>query len=706
MTTSPGWRPEPDALARAAADPARRLGRFIVLDRIGRGGMGEVHRGWDPSLDRAVAIKTLGGAGAPPGSDSERALARFEREATAAARLRHPGIVAVHEVGRHAGRPFIVMDLVEGDSLEALLRSGPVPRDRMVILAREIALAVDHAHGQGILHRDVKPENILVDRDGRARLADFGLARATGDAERLTLSGQVVGTPGYLAPEQVEGRRADRQGPATDVWGVGATLYRALVGRPPFDGGDVASVLARVVFAEPEAPRAADPSIHPDLETIVLRCLEKEPERRYASAAALAEDLRRFADGEVIEARPIGRLGRAARWSRRRRALTAALGVAAALVLGTSGWGVATVARAAGRARSSLADEARAAALEARTRFEDARREPPPPAAARRSVRERTDALLALGLDALEASGRRLTLAPDDRDARRERLEVALVVAEVARDGESWGIGAGAVEVAASLELDAARVSRARDAVETARRRAQEERERRVAVLLASARLGEAFARPNGFDDALFAIVAEGRHGRVVDQLARALDEVTTVLGDAFVATYLEAAEATPEERRAGAGPSEGLAAALARRRGGGADGPIDPADAALLERAAQRLERRAARAVAIDERAAIGVAARRIVAAAQHERAGPAALDTARLCCEALGFLGERAARERAVDAVVDYLDVERDERRAAPAVAAAVSLGGRRAEAAVSRALDRFGRDGPVGRASGARD
>jgi tetratricopeptide (TPR) repeat protein len=292
--------------------------------------MGVVHRAFDMALRRPVALKMLLNAnGAGYG-----AVERFRREATAAASLRHPGIVQVHEIGEHEGSPFIVLELVEGESFEALLERSPLSPRRVAEIVRGIALALAHAHAQGVIHRDVKPGNVLIDREGAPRLMDFGLARNALISEKLTRAGQMIGTPAYMAPEQVVGD-GTKQGPQTDVYGLGAVLYRALAGRPPFEASTLDALACRIVAEDALPLRKLDARVHADLETIALRCLEKEPARRYSSAAAVAEDLRRFLDGEPIRARPIGGIERALRIARKNRlavALALALVVVAAAV--------------------------------------------------------------------------------------------------------------------------------------------------------------------------------------------------------------------------------------------------------------------------------------------------------------------------------------------------------------------------------------
>jgi hypothetical protein len=304
------------------------IGDYDLLEPIGRGGMGVVYRARQRSLGRFVAVKLLA-AGAFASEDARR---RFQAEAAAAARLRHPNIVTVHETGEHGGQPFFSMELVEGGTLADRTRDGPLTAPEAAGLLQPVAEAVQFAHQQGVLHRDLKPSNILLDTAGSPRVSDFGLARQLEAAERFTLTGDVLGSPAYLAPEQARGER-EREGAASDVYSLGAILYQLLCGRPPFLGDSPQSVLRQVAETEPIAPHRLNPGVPPDLETICLKCLEKEPSRRYASAQALANDLARFLRREPVAARPVGTAGRAWRWSQRHPA-RAGLVIALALLLG------------------------------------------------------------------------------------------------------------------------------------------------------------------------------------------------------------------------------------------------------------------------------------------------------------------------------------------------------------------------------------
>ncbi|MBI3724589.1 tetratricopeptide repeat protein [bacterium] len=305
-----------------------RIGRYDVLGELGRGGMGVVYRAADPALRRLVAIKLL----LDPSRAGPAEIARFGREAEACARLRHPGIVSVFETGAHEGRPYLVMELVSGESLEALLGRGPLPPRKIAEIVRGVALALEHAHSQGVVHRDVKPENVIVDAQGAPHLMDFGLARDENASARLTATGAVLGTPAYMAPEQASGEPGE-QGPHTDVYALGGVLYRALAGRPPFQAPSPQALLYQVMFKEPVPPRKIEPGVPPDLETIALRCLSKEKERRLSSAREVADELGRYLDGVPILARPIGALERARVWLRRNRKLVRVL-LALALISG------------------------------------------------------------------------------------------------------------------------------------------------------------------------------------------------------------------------------------------------------------------------------------------------------------------------------------------------------------------------------------
>lgn len=315
----------------ALAEPGsggRVFGDYELQQEIARGGMGVVYRARQRSLNRTVAVKML----LFPGFAGPEAVARFRLEAEAAARLQHPHIVAIHDVGEEAGQPYIAMEHVEGTNLEELAREQAIAPKRAAGYLCRIADAVHHAHQRGVLHRDLKPSNVLIDASDEPRITDFGLAKVLTSDSRLTMTGQVLGSPGYIPPEQADGK--DREvGVQADVYALGAVLYYLLTRRPPFEGGSLTETLERVRHSEPIAPRQLAPGMPRDLETICLKCLRKAPERRYGSARELAEDLGRFQAGEPILARPITAPGRLWRWCRRRPALASVGAVALVLLL-------------------------------------------------------------------------------------------------------------------------------------------------------------------------------------------------------------------------------------------------------------------------------------------------------------------------------------------------------------------------------------
>src|SRR5262249_46883161 len=305
---------------------------YELLGEVGRGGMGVVYKARDRRLNRTVALKLV----AVGALTSPERVARFRQEAELAARLSHPNIVQVFEAGEAAGHGYLAMEFVDGPSLAQAVAGAPQPPGKSAALVETLAAAAHAAHLRGIVHRDLKPANVLLsfsrDPEGSAgapalpsgsrlnelvpKIADFGLARALDAASDLTATGAVVGTPCYMAPEQAAGSGTS-QGPAADVYALGAILYELLVGQPPCRAAPRSATLAMVLRDEPLPPRRLRPAVPRELETICLKCLRKEPGRRYATAADLADDLRRFRAGEPIRARPVGVVGRVWRWCRR-----------------------------------------------------------------------------------------------------------------------------------------------------------------------------------------------------------------------------------------------------------------------------------------------------------------------------------------------------------------------------------------------------
>jgi eukaryotic-like serine/threonine-protein kinase len=304
-----------DEVASRGLPPLPMIPGYEVLGILGRGGMGIVYKARHLALKRTVALKmVLAGGHASP-----HALARFRIEAEAVARLQHPNIVQIHEVGEADGHPYCALEYIEGGSLARRLGGQPLAAREAARIVEALARAMQLAHSRNVVHRDLKPANVLLAADGTPRVTDFGLARQLDDDSGQTQAGAVVGTPSYMAPEQAAGE-AHAAGPAADVYALGAILYECLTGRPPQRGATIAETLENVRTKEPEPPRRLRPKLPRDLETICLKCLRKEPERRFASAEALAEDLRRWAAGEPIAARPVSSLERTALWVRRKPA--------------------------------------------------------------------------------------------------------------------------------------------------------------------------------------------------------------------------------------------------------------------------------------------------------------------------------------------------------------------------------------------------
>lgn len=306
------------SLAQSAIDAPRVLGDYEILETVAHGGMGVVYRARQRSLNRLVALKMLLG-GTYAGLDFKR---RFRQEAESVAQLQHPGIVPVYEIGEYQGQLYYSMELVcdrsgrPAPTLNTVLRQGPLLPQAAAKILVDVADAVHYAHGQGIIHRDLKPSNLLVGADGRPRVTDFGLARRLGDDSNLTVTGQALGTPGFLPPEQAGGV-VGAAGVHSDVYSLGAVLYCLLSGRPPFLAGSLHETIQQVLHSEPVPLRRLNSALPADLETIAARCLEKDPSRRYASAAEVSEELRRFLDRRPIQAVPAGAIQRAGKWCQR-----------------------------------------------------------------------------------------------------------------------------------------------------------------------------------------------------------------------------------------------------------------------------------------------------------------------------------------------------------------------------------------------------
>jgi hypothetical protein len=293
--------------ANLKPDSSLHLPGYEILEVVGIGGMGIVYRARHLALNRIVAIKMIRFAGQPSEADS----ARFQAEAAAIARLQHRNVVQVYEIGTHQGLPYICLEFCGGGSLRKKLAGTPLPPREAARLTLTLAKAVHAVHQKGIIHRDLKPANVLLAEDGSPKIADFGLVKTLGEMGE-TITGAILGTPSYMAPEQASGRSKD-VGPACDVYALGAILYELLVGRPPFAGASVTEVLDQVRHYDPVPPRRVRGGLDPDLDTICLTCLSKQPDNRYASANDLVEDLERFLAGAAVKARPMSLAQRVAK---------------------------------------------------------------------------------------------------------------------------------------------------------------------------------------------------------------------------------------------------------------------------------------------------------------------------------------------------------------------------------------------------------
>ena len=292
------------------------IGNYLILEEIDRGGMGIVYRALDQDLQRVVAVKMIRSGRLA----SESYVQRFKAEARAAAKLDHPGIVSVHEVGTHEGQPYFSMAFIEGQNLAGYLKENELTVEESCLLIKEIAEAIDHAHENGLVHRDLKPANILMDRKNRAKITDFGLAKSLDQDDGITGTGEILGTINFMAPEQAAAKN-DQIDRMTDVYSLGAMLYFLCTGQPPFETDNPVDTLLRILDSEPVLANKINPKVPRDVAVICMRCLEKDPQNRYQTASELVEELDRFLKGEPVEASHSSLVSRFRKWSRREPSL-------------------------------------------------------------------------------------------------------------------------------------------------------------------------------------------------------------------------------------------------------------------------------------------------------------------------------------------------------------------------------------------------
>jgi tetratricopeptide (TPR) repeat protein len=447
--------------------PRAQIAGYEILEVLGVGGMGVVYKARQPRLDRFVALKMIrGGASARPED-----LARFEFEAKAVAAIEHSNFVRIFEIGEHEGLPYFLLEYLPGGSLAKKIDGKPQPFDEAARIVEVLARAMHVAHEHKVIHRDLKPTNILFAADGTLKIADFGLVKRLEDDSGHTSSGSILGTPSYMAPEQARGD-SQRVGPAADQYALGAILYELLTGRPPFQGTSVLETLDMVRDREPVPPSQLQPKTPRDIETICLKCLEKDISRRYPDALALAEDLRKFRAGETILARPVSDAERVKRWCLRNKTVAGLIGtVALLLVVMAAGSAVAAATlfqknEALGAAKN-LADE---------KRLEAERKEKVAVAAARAANVQNRSAVEAQ-LDMINLLRYKLRFVPAIQDEREERLdkaskrlaEAAQAMTDLRRDvdwapgdeGSNWGSLAKAHQALGALHLSRNQVKEA-----------------------------------------------------------------------------------------------------------------------------------------------------------------------------------------------------------------------------------------------------
>ncbi len=623
--TEPGGR-------RAPGPAGRPFGPYLIERELARGGMGIVYLARHGSLDRRVALKTL------PAASSPLVRERFAIEARAVARLRHPHIIRIHDVGREGDRPFFAMDLIAGGSLASRLRDGALDPRRAALLAAKLARALAWAHAAGVIHRDLKPANVLLDGEGEPILSDFGLARID-DLPGPTRSGEVMGTPAFMPPEQADGAAVDAR---SDVYSLGATLYAMLTGVAPFRGETSIEIYHKLLSREPVPPSRLSEGLPRDLETICLRCLEKSPGRRYGSAAALADDLEHFLADRPIAARRPGWSERVGKWVRRNRTLARVLAGAALLVLLLAG-GAALWFE--GLARRAAEDRYRALAARPLTGLAGER--------------------VATALDVLLAAQRWAAVAGEAEEAREAVGDAALELGGLYLEEQRYDQLAWAIDQAREARPDGpgwrrldARLREALQAASRARVQAVgEERERaRAGALLDDEALERAVDR-----------LVRLSHPETVALLCTALDSITVGLRRVEVGALRAAQQVLAE--RDGRPPIAGLDTALVALEAGGYRGLSATGLARVMEgwERVEHAERvRAGAMYSFDPRSYPDIIDGLVAAAPR--------LAEIPLLCRTLARLGDRAA----VASLGAYLDSDWQLARGLEAIRALARLDG----------------------------
>jgi len=636
--THPGSRPQgpspesetrPRAAPRPSAQPTS-LGRYEIAEEIARGGMGVVYRAHDPQLGRDVAVKLLL-------DDSPTRRKRFQVEARAISRLEHPNVIPIHEVGESPdGQPYLVMKLLSGGTLEDRLEAdGPRPPHEAARTIQLLAQALHYAHDHMILHRDVKPANVLLGEDGAPVLTDFGLAKLIdSEASGATRSGVMLGTPSYMPPEQATGKFVDWR---ADVYALGATLYALLTGEPPFTAETTIELMVQIAAREPARPSSLRTGLPFELDTICLKCLEKDPADRYPSAYALALDLGRFLEHQPIHAAPPSLLARVKKWRRRNTVLVRVGGVAAGLVfaisLGAAAW--ASHARAAER-EAAVADARQRALTHAKELDALSRSDGVGDDAPARRVGK--------ALTALQASQAWSALAPNDPAARQTHFDAALTLGDAAKAREQWVLAGEAYRNATALGIDDTRARELAAEAEVTATRIAHERAAEVEGWLDRLAAGDLHRVQQGLLEAEFAIVRYA-DDQTVELLAGRLDEVSDRLLEAAAAVFRELAKANAHERAAGEEDLADCELALRLR----ALPPWDERDFQDVERAeafVQAAYRRAMdRAAREAPRSPTAFAGKAIVDQRIATRVGHGPLELARVCANVLGRIGAHDA-------------------------------------------------------------